>query len=175
MNAAHLPLAASADEVPDAVRALCPFRPDYVDAFTAGLRGVHDRPAEEFARAAVEGASAAGRFIAWRVLSHLRLGPCGSSGHIGGWEIADRSDAWVRLEARSWFMTVNVVFWVERARIWFVTFVRYDHPVGRLIWTRVSAGHRAAVPSLLENGVRRVQRMQVVPRPSSGGCSGVEP
>jgi hypothetical protein len=145
-------------DIPASLRDLCPFEPDYVDMFTSRAPGARQTPAEQWARAAMEGAAAPGRFLAWRVLCALRLQDGDGPEHIAGWRIADRGETWIRVEARSWFMTANIVFRTDEDRVLFGTFVRYDARVGRLIWTPVSAGHRTVAPGFLAGGVRRVER-----------------
>jgi hypothetical protein len=131
--------------------------PDYVDC-VAVANSVTDRSPEEWARATVEDVSPWGRFIAWRVLCGLRLESRSSPEHIAGWKIADRGDNWIRLEAASWFMTAQIVFLVGEARVSLLTFVRYDHPVGALVWPAVSIIHRRVLPDVLRGGVKRISR-----------------
>lgn len=144
--------------IPPAIRALDALPSDYVDLFTATARNAADVSPEEWARAALEGASPAGRFIAWRVLLGLRLGPSSSADHVAGWKIVDRGHSWIRLEASSWFMTANIVFQVEQGQVAFASFIRYDHPPAAVIWTAVSAIHRRVAPDVLHHAVRRINR-----------------
>jgi hypothetical protein len=141
--------------VPADLRALAGVRADYCDLFTADASAAPELSPEQWARAAVEQASPAGRFLAWRMLCHLRLAKEPSSAHIGGWRISARGDDWIRLEASSWFMTANMVFKAAHGRLLFATFVQYDAAVARAIWTAVSAGHRAVAPDFLSGAVRR--------------------
>jgi hypothetical protein len=113
---------------------------------------------EQWARAAVEGASPAGRFLAWRVICGLRLQPQPSPDYVGGWKIADRSDNWIRMEASSWFMTAHIVFQIDEGCVSFATLIRYDRRVAALIWTPVSILHRAVAPDFLRAAVKRVER-----------------
>jgi hypothetical protein len=145
--------------VPEAIRALGSLdRIDYVDLFVATTSTAMDVSPEQWARAAVEGASPAGRFLAWRVICGLRLEPQPSPDHVGGWKIADRSDNWTRMEASSWFMTAHIVFQIDEGCVSFATLIRYDRRVAALIWTPVSILHRAVAPDFLRAAVKRVER-----------------
>lgn len=145
-------------EIPKSIR-LNTFGSDYVDVFTARAVDATGTSAEQWARAALEGASAVGQFVAWRVVLGLRLKSGGGGDYVAGWEIAERRQSWIRLEARSWFMTANIVFVVEEGAVSFVTSVRYDRPtVSRLVWTPASAVHRKLAPEVLSAAVRRIGR-----------------
>jgi len=93
-----------------------------------------------------------------RSLSGLRLESRPSPEHLAGWKIADRGDDWIRMEARSWFMTAHIVFHVDEGRVSFATFIRYDQPMAALVWPLVSIIHRRAVPDLLRYAVKRINR-----------------
>jgi hypothetical protein len=144
--------------VPMAIRQLSTLPThDYVDLFVATLRDASATSAEEWARAAMEGASPAGRFLAWRTLLSLRLESEKSPGYIAGWRIVDRAEHWISVEAKSWFMSANIVFSVDADRVNFATFVRYDvRLVAAMIWPAVSVIHRAVAPDFLRAGVRRI-------------------
>jgi hypothetical protein len=143
--------------VPDTIRVLSALeRIDYVDLFTATAPDAKDRSPEQWARAAMEGASAAGRFIAWQVILGLRLERRPSPDHVAGWKIADRGDGWIRFEASSWFLTARIVCRVEDGHVSVATFLRYDRPVAALVWPALSGFHRRAMPGLLRHAVRRL-------------------
>jgi hypothetical protein len=155
--------------VPEAIRSLTTFEPlDYVDLFVAPAEDAMGTSAEEWARAAIEGAPAVGRFLAWQVCCALRLQHAPSSDRIAGWSIAGRGSDWIRLEAESWFMTAQMVFRVERGRVSFATFIRYDRPIAALIWGMASIAHRQVAPGFVHGAVRRVARMR---RATSGGLA----
>ncbi|MEX2459492.1 MAG: hypothetical protein WD770_10985 [Actinomycetota bacterium] len=145
-------------DVPESIRALAMARPDYVDLFTVTASDATDHSPEAWARAALEGASPTGRFIAWRAMCGLRLDPRPSPDNVAGWRIADRGDGWIRAEASSRFMTAHAVLLVEDGRVSLSLFVRYDRPMARLVWPAVSIIHQRAVPGLLRNAVRRINR-----------------
>jgi hypothetical protein len=142
-------------DVPADLRALAAPH-DYVDMFAVTTPQAGEATAEQWARATIESASSLGRFLAWRAVCELRLGP-NDAEHIGGWRIVDRGGGWIRLPASSWFMSAQMLFHIEGDRVAFVTLVRYDRPIGRPIWTAASNVHRAAAPGFLLGGVRRIR------------------
>jgi hypothetical protein len=145
--------------VPETIRALGSLaKLDYVDLFVATTSEATDASPEQWARAAMERASPAGRFIAWRLLCGLHLEPRRSPEYVAGWKIADRGDNWIRVEASSSFMSARMVFLIDERRASFATFVRYDRPIGALIWGCVSVIHRAIAPDFLRAAVKRVER-----------------
>jgi hypothetical protein len=127
--------------------------PDYVDVFTAPASGAPDRSPEAWARALLE-ETPAGRAAPalWRRLG-LRLGPTPSAEHVQGWEIAARGDDWIRLETASWFMTAHGILHTDDRQLSVALFIRYDHPIGSLVWMPVSALHRRAVPVMLRQAL----------------------
>jgi hypothetical protein len=151
------PTVVQQNDIPGWIRGLVT-DPDYVDLFAAPVPDATNISPERWARAAIEEAPAAGRFLAWRVLCGLRLERQHSPTYIAGWKIADRGDNWIKLEASSSLMTANMTFQVEEGLVSFATFIRYDRPIARLVWTPVSAIHRAVAPGFLHAAVRRVDR-----------------
>jgi hypothetical protein len=151
-------------DIPEGIRALDTLTsPDYVDLFAATTSDAIDTSPEGWARAAFEDAPPVRRFLAFRVLLGLRLAPSHSPDHVAGWRIADRGDGWIRLEARSWFMTAHCVFHVDEGRVSFATFVRYDRWMGALVWPAVSIIHRRAAVLVLRRAVR-LNRRHKIPR-----------
>ena len=127
---------------------------DYFDLWLAPTDEI--ATPEVWARATMEGSSRAGRFLAWQTILALQLTDRGA---IAGWRIIECTDSSIVVEARSWFMTAHAVFHVSPGQVRFGVFVRYDRPVGRLLWgAGMSAVHRAASPGFLAAGVRRVER-----------------
>lgn len=144
--------------MPAAIGALDALPSDYFDLFVATTDNATTLSAEEWARVALEESSALGRFVAWRVLLGLRLGPQPSPGHVAGWRIVDSDLESIRIEARSWFMTANIIFHVEPLQVSFATLIRYDNPVAAVVWTPVSAIHRHLAPDVLRDAASRVDR-----------------
>jgi hypothetical protein len=158
MRSDIMPLVHQQHRIPEAIRALDRLPCDYVDVFTATANDATDVPPEEWARATIEGASAAGRFMAWQAILGLRLDKRPAPDHIAGWMIAERGDTWIRLEASSWSMTANMIFQIAEETVSFATLIRYDRPVAAFVWTPVSAIHRRLAPDFLGHGVRRINR-----------------
>jgi len=143
-------------DVPTSIRSLGEPH-DYVDLFVATVPGAMAASPEEWARATMEGASAVGRFMAWRMVCGLQLHSDPSPDHIAGWRIADRGHDWIRVVARSWFMSAQIVFQIDKESLSFATFVRYDRRIAAAIWGSASNVHRAVAPDFLASGVRRLQ------------------
>jgi hypothetical protein len=143
-------------DVPEAVRSLTTLAdPDYVDLFTVTTAVAADRSAEEWARAVLEEAPLSRRDarVLWRFMG-LRLGPPHSADHVQGWKIAARGDNWLRVETASWYMTAQAVCLVEEGQVSLSLSLRYDRPVGALVWALVSGPHQRAVPVMLRQAVR---------------------
>jgi hypothetical protein len=154
-----VPTAVQEHDVPEAIRSLGTFDPpDYVDLFVAPADDATSTSPEGWARAAMEGAPAVGRFLAWEVGCGFRLERTAAADRVAGWRIVGRGDDWIRTEARSWFMTAQIVFRIEPARVSFATFVRYDRAIAALVWGTLSAVHRRVAPDFLGGAVRRVAR-----------------
>lgn len=147
--------------VPPEILALSAFDPpSYADLFVAVLPEPMDATPEQLARAAIEGAPAPGRFMAWRLLCGLRLSPP-APGVIGGWRIEARGPTWVRVATRSPLMSANMVFTLDDSRACFATFIRYDQPAAAITWgATVSRVHRRVASSFLAGGLNRLRRQQ---------------
>jgi hypothetical protein len=131
---------------------------DYVDLFTVAAAAAQRRSPEQWARAAVEVGAGDGGQLVWRGLLGLRLAPRASPDHIAGWRIAGRGDAWIRLEAASWFLTAHLVVWVGAGEVSIATFVRYDRPPASVVWPPLAYGHRQAMPGVLVRATRHLAR-----------------
>lgn len=146
-------------ELPEAIRRVrAASEADYFDVFTLRTsRAAHASP-EEWARAGVDqAAGSAGQFV-WRRILGLRLADQGSSDRIAGWEIAERGDDWLRLEASSWCLTAHIVVHGEAGQVTIATCLRYDRPPAQLIWPRLAVVHRAAMPRLMRLAERRIAK-----------------
>ncbi|MFK0259000.1 hypothetical protein [Streptomyces sp. NPDC090445] len=141
--------------VPEEIRALSTMAdPGYVDVFTL-VGGVPGRSPEQWAKALFEDAAGrAGQFV-WRVLLGLRLRA--SAHRVAGWEVAGRGADWIRLEARSWFLTGHLVVQADDEHVSLATFIRYDRPVASLIWPPLARKHRQLAPDLLRDAHRTRQ------------------
>jgi hypothetical protein len=151
-------------DVPHAILSLSTMDPpDYVDLFVATAPEATRTPPEAWARIAMDGAPALGRFVAWRVLCGLRLHAQPSPDHVAGWKITGRGEHWIRTEARSRLMTAHIVFATEESRVSFATFIRYDRPIAAWTWGVVSVIHRTVAPGFLRGAVKRVNRARSRP------------
>jgi hypothetical protein len=145
-------------DVPESIRSLGGLaNPDYLDVFTATTNEASERPAEDWARAVLEGGPyyiRLGVFVAQRLLLGLRLGPRRSPDYIIGWKIAARDHSWMRVEAASWMMTASLVFKVDEGGLCMATFVRYDRRMAALVWPPGSILHRKLGLALMRRALR---------------------
>lgn len=120
---------------------------DFACAYEVAVAPADGRSAEEWARAAWEGASAPLRWVivaGWRLVLGLRLGPRGSPDHILGWRIVERPVDEVVCQASGVLTAINAFRRVDGRFVW-STFARYEGRSGRLIWPPVSVLHRLLV------------------------------
>ena len=96
----------------------------------------------------------------WRVLLGMRLRA--APDRVAGWQIADRGEDWIRIEATSWFLTGHLVVQADDEHVSLATFIRYDRPLGGL--RLATAVHPAppAVPHVAARGVREASLASAV-------------
>src|SRR4029453_11181469 len=141
--------------IPEAIRALSGMdRPDYIDVFTVTTNGAAEATPEQWFRTALEDVAGGGGQFIWRGVLGLRLKSRPSTERVAGWRVADRGGDWIRLEGSSWFLTAHLVTRLDDGQLFAGTFIRYDHPIARLIWVPMSAVHRRLMPGLLAQTVR---------------------
>jgi len=144
-------------EVPEAIRALGALaNPDYADIVTARI---DETPADpgRLIRAALNGVPRGLIFftpLVQRAVLGLRLKLRPSPDRLLGWEIADRGENWIRIEAESWFLTGHVVMHVDDGQLSFASFIRYDRRLAALVWPPVSLIHRQVALALVRSAVR---------------------
>ena len=149
-----------ASSVPEALRSCSTFpKPDYVDLFTTAVPPTIEASPEHWARAVLERAPLSRRNarLLWRLMG-LRLGPRDSPDHVQGWRIAARAGHWLRLETRSWYLSAEAVCLVEDQRVSVSLFLRYDRPIASVVWAVVCGPHQRAVPIMLHQAVRIMER-----------------
>ncbi|MFI6509290.1 hypothetical protein ACIBCT_16915 [Streptosporangium sp. NPDC050855] len=154
-------------DVPASVRALSSL-PDfnYADHFV--LATTVEATPERWARAMFGDVPDATELLIWRGFLGLRLDRRRSPDTVAGWRIGGRGDDWVRLEAASWFLSGNLLVRVADGGVSLATFVRYDLPLGRVVWPPLSAVHRLLAPGLLRDAAAKVaaaERGDREPRP----------
>jgi hypothetical protein len=91
----------------------------------------------------------------WRLVLRLRLGPRHSPDHVLGWRIVDRSPDETVCQLRSGFLDAHNVFRELDGMLVWSTFVTYERPIGRVIWSPVSLLHRLLVRVALRRAARR--------------------
>ena len=134
---------------------------DYADGFAIDTPDPNPRSTEQWARASLEQAPVALRWLivaGWRFVLRLRLGPRQSPDHILGWKIIRRQPEATVLELRSSFLTAHLVFRRAETRLSWSTFVRYDRRTAAFVWPPVSLLHRRIVPLALQLAAKRIQK-----------------
>ncbi len=131
--------------------------PDYADAFAIDP-GTEDRSAEQWARTAFEGAPAGLRWfllIGWRFVLGIRLGPRPSPQHVLGWPIVLATRDTIVLGVESAVVgPSHLLFRVADGRVVAATFVRFDRPGARAIWSARGLIHRPTLSYLLAHAAR---------------------
>ncbi|MET9315340.1 hypothetical protein ABZX12_26285 [Kribbella sp. NPDC003505] len=130
-------------------------RIDYADHFVLPI-DVAASPVERWARVMFGDTPDAVELFVWRGLLGLRLDRTVSSDIVAGWQIRERDDEWIRLEATSWFLAANLVVQVTGDSVALATFLRYDRWLAHLIWPPLSAVHRQLVPGVLRKAASRI-------------------
>ena len=134
---------------------------DYADGFAIDTRDPTSPSTEQWARASLEQAPVALRWlivVGWRFVLRLRLGPRQSPDHILGWKIIRRQPEDTVLELRSKFLTAHLVSRRAETHLSWSTFVRYDRRTAAFVWPPVSLVHRRTVPLALQLAAKRIQK-----------------
>jgi hypothetical protein len=148
-------------EVSEAARSLGGLRDSAYSYACAIDTGVEDVGAERWARATFEGAPAAVRVAivrGWRSALGLRLLPRGAPSSVLGWRILSSVPSAVVLATDSPLLTARLVVQVEGERVMHTTFVRLDHPLGRVVWAAAVPIHQLTIPFLLNHAASRQRR-----------------
>jgi hypothetical protein len=142
--------------IPEPVRMLSSLPEiDYADQFTLSTHA-HATP-EQWARAMFGDVPSVGELLIWRGLLGLRLSPSRSPATVAGWQIGDRGDDWIRLEAGSWFLAGNLLVHTADGRVSLGTFLHYRRRLGDSVWPPLSAIHRRLVPGVLRHAAARLR------------------
>lgn len=138
----------------------------YVSAFALPLGGstaaaARDRrSAEQWARAVFEGAPSLLRscmVLGWRFFLGLRLRPTRGSDQVLGWRLARGAagpDS-VTLAADSPLLQAENIVAVDGTVVLWVTVVRFENRIGRLLWGAASLVHHLTIPYLLARAGRQ--------------------
>lgn len=136
-------------DMPETIRSLAIADPDYTDLFTLETADAGNWSPEQWARTAFEEVvGLKGQFI-FRGLLGLRLKRGPSADHVAGWEIVDRDDTRLRMQAHSRNLTANLIVEVDGGQVSLATFMRYHQPKAERQWGRLSPRHRGLAPNLL--------------------------
>ena len=128
---------------------------DYADRFDVAT-DVRATP-EQWARAMFGDVPDLGGRLIWQVLLGLRLSPGRSPETVAGWPVTGRGPDWIRLATASWFLGANLVVRAGEGRVALATFVRFDRPPARAVWTPGSALHRVLVPGVLRAAAAKLR------------------
>jgi hypothetical protein len=142
--------------IPESVRALSSLPDiDYADQFTISADA--DATPEQWARAMFGDVPSVAEQLIWRGLLGFRLSQGRSPATVAGWQIGERGEDWIRLEAVSWFLTGNLLVRTADGRVSLGTFLHYDRRLGHGVWPPLSAIHRRLVPGLLRDAAARIR------------------
>ncbi|HTA06848.1 MAG TPA: hypothetical protein VK774_10825, partial [Solirubrobacteraceae bacterium] len=145
-------------DVPDAIRSLGALADaDYEDIVTASAHGLPSRTPDEWVQAGFKGVPRGVLVLTpfvQRVFLGLRLKLRPAPDRLLGWQIADRGENWLRIEAESWFLTGHVVMHADDERLSFASFIRYDRWLGKIVWPPVSLIHRQVALTLVRSAMR---------------------
>ncbi|AXB48642.1 hypothetical protein A4R43_19690 [Amycolatopsis albispora] len=125
----------------------------YADSFSRSVDVT--ATAEQWARALFGDVPGPAETLIWRGFLGLRLSRGASPETVAGWRIVERGEHRIRLEARSWFLTGNLVVEAKDGRLTLSTYLRYDRRLGRVVWPPLSAVHRYLAPGLLRDAKPR--------------------
>lgn len=132
-------------------------RPDYEFSVEEPVRGAA-RSAEQWARAVFEDAPLVLRWIirvAWQAFLGARLGPRSSPEHVLGMPILRDEPGLLVLDLPSALIGAHNVVDVGESRVRWVTLVRYERPLARVIWPVAAVIHQRVLPYLLRRASRR--------------------
>ncbi|MFG1708618.1 hypothetical protein ACFLIM_36000 [Nonomuraea sp. M3C6] len=160
MTVGFVDSAVGTHNIPESVRALSSLPDiDYADQFTLSPDADEDADAtpEQWARAMFGDVPSVAESLIWRGLLGFRLSRGRSPATVAGWQIGERGEDWIRLEAASWFLTGNLLVQTADGRVSLGTFLRYDRRLGHGVWPPLSVIHRRLVPGVLRDAAARIR------------------
>lgn len=158
MTVGFIDSAVGTHNIPESVRALSSLPDiDYADRFTLSTNA--DATPEQWARAMFGHVPTVAEQLIWRGLLGLRLSRGRSPDTVGGWQIGERGEGWIRLEAASWFLTGNLLVQATDGQVSLGTFLRYDRPLGHSVWPPLSAVHRRLIPGVLRDAAAKIAQL----------------
>lgn len=141
---------------------------DYADSFALELDEPDAHSAEQWARAALEGASPLVRGVVRLAQAHvlrLRLRPPGDPAAVLGWPVVRCTSEVVHLRAAGPLVTGDVVGRrTSPRRVVVTTSLVFERRAARVLWSVVGPLHRAVAPHLL-----RVAASSLADRPDRDG------
>lgn len=145
-------------EVPQEIQAGGKFADaDYAWAFELPVPDARSRTPEEWARAAFEGAPAFQRgflTFGWKVGLGLKMGPKTGPKHILGWHIRHSDPDRLTFEADSRIVDTQNVVLDDDSTVTWITFVRYNNVLGRVLWALAAPVHQVLTPFSLKRASR---------------------
>jgi hypothetical protein len=112
---------------------------------------------ERWARGVFEDAPVWLRWIlifGWKIGLGLKMGPSSSPRHVLGWHIRQSDAQAVTLEAGSAMMDTQNVVLVNDSGVTWVTFVRFNNRLGRVLWLLAAPIHQWLIPRSLNRANR---------------------
>jgi hypothetical protein len=129
---------------------------DYASSFEVVIVDARARSPLDWAREMFEGAPGVLRWpvlVGWWAVLRLRPGTAGSPDHVLGWKITQSAASALVLETGSTILTARKTFLVNASQIIVTTYVRYERPLGKYIWSVVAPVHHRTEQLLLTRAV----------------------
>jgi Protein of unknown function (DUF2867) len=127
--------------------------PDYSVAFELEIADADAMTPEQWARATWEGAPGLLRpllVMGWALVLGLRLGPRPSPEHVLGWRIATSDSNSIVLQSDSPLIAASNIVLVNDSDVVWVTVVRFERRMARLVWAMATPIHLITIPYLLK-------------------------
>ncbi len=129
---------------------------DYASSFEVVIVDARARSPQDWAREMFERAPGVLRWpvlFGWWAVLRLRPGSADSPDRVLGWQIIQSTASALVLETRSTLLTARKTFSVNASQIIVTTYVRYERPLGKYIWSVVAPVHHRTEPLLLTRAV----------------------